>query len=68
LSVKNFKRLLISIQKCTELNPELILILVLGLGLGLHPGPRLNIYFYIGEKSAYGQFLTKIEKNENFPN
>ena len=43
MGVKNFKRLLISISKCIELNSELIL--VLGLGLGSHPGPRPNIYF-----------------------
>ena len=36
LGVKNFKRLLISIQKCTGLTSELIL--VLGFGLGPHSG------------------------------
>ncbi len=38
LSVKNFKRLVISIPKCIELNSELILVSV-------------NICFYWGEKS-----------------
>jgi len=42
MGVKYFKSLLISIPKCIELNPELILVLVLvlGLGLGSHPGPK----------------------------
>ena len=42
MGVKNFKRLLISIPKCIELNSELILVL----GLGSNPGPRPNIYFF----------------------
>jgi len=47
MGVNNFKRMLISIPKCIELNSELIL--VLGFGLGSHPGPRPNIYFFFGE-------------------
>ena len=39
MGVKNFKRLLISIPKCIELNSELILIL----GLSPHPGPKPKI-------------------------
>ncbi len=49
MGVKNFKRLLISIPKCIELNSELILIL--GLGLGSHTEPKSNIYFFQGEMS-----------------
>jgi len=48
MGVRNFKRLLISIQKCIELKSELILALVLVLGLGSHPRPRPNIYFFWG--------------------
>ena len=39
--------MLISIQKCKELNSELIL--VFSLGLGPHTGPY--IYFFLGEMS-----------------
>ena len=52
MGVKNFKRLLISIPKCIELNSELIFIL--GLGLGSHQGPRPNIYFFLCE--MYGRY------------
>ena len=58
MGVKNFKRFLISIPKCIELNSEFIL----GLGLGSHPGPRINIYFFWGEMSAYDIFA----KNRTF--
>jgi hypothetical protein len=49
MGVTNFKRLLISIPKCMELNSEMILIL--GFGLSPHPGPRPNVYFFWGEMS-----------------
>ena len=55
MGVNNFKRLLISIPKCLELNSESKpkLILILGLDLGPHPGPRPNIYFFWAEMSGY---------------
>ncbi len=43
-----FKRLLISIPKCIELNSELILVL----GLGQNPEPRPNKYFFFGLMSV----------------
>ncbi len=45
LCVKNFKRSLISISKCIELNSELIL--VLDWGLDSQPGPRPNKYLIV---------------------
>jgi len=52
MGVKNYKRLLISIPKCTGLNSELIL--VLGFGFGSYSEPRPNIYnFFKGEMSVH---------------
>ena len=50
-------RLLNSIPKYIELNSEFIL--VVGFGLGPHPGPRPNIYFLGGEKSAFNRIFFK---------
>ncbi len=60
LAVKNFKRLLISIPKCIELNSELIL------ALGQHPGPRPNIHFYFGEKSEHNPILYNEQNFQNY--